>query len=126
VPAATALEFWPRASWAFAGFDTPSAALKSSLWAANKGDLKTLANCLTGDAQKIAETLIGSKSNSEIATAVMAQLAGFKSLRVVSSEVRDEDTVVLTTETQEEGGPQTRKAMMKKVGGEWKLYGYVP
>jgi hypothetical protein len=45
---------------------------------------------------------------------------------VINREVRDEETVVLTTESKEEGGPQIRKALMKKVGGEWKLYGYVP
>jgi len=45
---------------------------------------------------------------------------------VINSEVRDEDTIVLTTESEEEGGPQVKKAMMKKVGNDWKLYGYVP
>jgi hypothetical protein len=126
VPSAPPLEYWPRVSWAFAGYATPTATLKSSLWAANKGDLKTLANCLTGDAQKIAGALLGSKSNSEIATAIMAQLAGYQSLSVINSEVRDEESVVLTTETQEADGPQTRKVMMKKVGNDWKLANYVP
>jgi hypothetical protein len=124
--AAPATNYWPRASWAFAGYATPNAALQSSLWAASKGDIKTLLGSFTGDAQKIAETLLSTNSESEVAAAVIGQLVGFKSLRVINSEVRDEDTVVITTQTDEEGGPQIKKAMMKKVGGEWKLYGYVP
>jgi hypothetical protein len=118
--------YWPRASWAFAGYASPNAALQSSLWAASKGDIKTLLGSFTGDAQKIAETLLSTNSDSAVAAAVMDQLVGFKSLRVINSEVRDEDTVVLTTQTDEAGGLQVKKAMMKKVGGEWKLYGYVP
>jgi hypothetical protein len=125
-PAAPTADYCPRASWSFAGYASPNSALQSALWAASKGDLKTLAGCLTGDAQKIAETLLGSKSGGEIQAGVISQLAGFKSLRVLSSEARDEDTVVLTTETEEANGTETRKALMKKVGGDWKLSGYVP
>ena len=121
-----ATNYWPRASWAFAGYATPNAALQSSLWAASKGDIKTLLGSFTGDAQKIAETLLSTNSESAVATVVISQLVGFKSLRVINSEVRDEETVVITTQTDEEGGPQIKKAMMKKVGGEWKLFGYVP
>jgi hypothetical protein len=125
-PAAPAVENLPKASWAFVGYGTPNAALQSFLWAANKGDLKTLVGGLTGDAQKIAQAVLASKTESEIAAVAITQLAGMKSLRIINREVRDEETVVLTTESDEEGGPQRRKAMMKKVGGDWKLYGYVP
>ena len=124
--AAPTTNYWPRASWAFAGYATPSAALESSLWAANKGDIKTLLGGLTGDAQKIAEAALAIKSESEASAALIAALAGGKSLRVINTEVRDEETVLLSTEGEDENGTQRSRAMMKKVGAEWKLSGYAP
>jgi hypothetical protein len=34
-------DYWPRDSWAFAGYASPDAALRSCFWAANTGDVKT-------------------------------------------------------------------------------------
>jgi hypothetical protein len=120
---APAMENWPKESWAFVGYATPSAAVQSCLWAASKGDVKTFLRGVTGDAQKIAETLLAGKSESEISAAVTTLFAGVKSLRVVSSEVQNEDTVVLTTASEEASGTVTKKALLKKVGDEWKLAG---
>ena len=119
-------DYWPRASWAFAGYTNPAAALQTSLWAANRGDVKTFLASITGEAQKIAETLLASRSESEVAAAVMAQLAGFKSLRVLNREVRDENNVVLMIANEQASGTETTRALMTKVGTEWKLSGYVP
>ena len=121
----TAEADWPKESWAFAGFASPSAAVRSCLWAASKGDVKTFLRGVTGDAKQIAETLLAGKSEGEISAAVTAQFAGVKSFRVVSSEVRGEDTVVLTTASEEASGTVTKKALLKKVGNEWKLAGEI-
>jgi len=120
-----AADNWPKESWAFAGYASPSAAVQSCLWAASKGDVKTFLRGVTGDAQMFAEKLLAGRSESEISAAVTAQFAGIKSLRVVSREVQDENTVVLTTASEEESGTVTKKALMKKVGNEWKLAGEV-
>ena len=120
-----AADNWPKESWAFAGYASPSAAVQSCLWAASKGDVKTFLSGVTGNAQMFAEKLLAGKSESEISAAVTAQFAGIKSLRVVSREVQDENTVVLTTASEEESGTVTKKALMKKVGNEWKLAGEV-
>ena len=117
---------WPKESWAFAGYATPSAAVQSCLWAASKGDVKAFMQGVTGDAQKMAETLLAGKSEHEISAAVAVAFGGIKSFRVVSREVQGEDTVVLTTASEEESGTVTKKALMKKVGNDWKLSGYVP
>jgi len=45
---------------------------------------------------------------------------------VINTEVRDEETVLLSTEGEDENGTQRSRAMMKKVGAEWKLSGYAP
>jgi hypothetical protein len=120
---APAAENWPKESWAFAGYATPSAALQTSLWAASRGDATTFLHSVTGDAQKMAEALLAGKSQSEISAAVAAQFAGVKSFRVVSSEMQNDDTVVLTTASEEQSGTVTKKALLKKVGDEWKLAG---
>jgi hypothetical protein len=120
---APAVENWPKESWAFVGYASPSATVQSLLWAASKGDVKAFLHGVTGDAQQIAETLLAGKSESEISAAVTAQFAGVKSLRVVSREVRGNDTVVLTTASEEANGTVTKKALLKKVGDEWKLAG---
>ena len=119
-------ESWPRSSWAFAGYTNPTASLKTALWAANKGDVKTFLRGITGEAQKIADTLFAGKSESEVSAGAMVLLSSLKGIRVTSSDARDEETVVLTTETDDEGGPQARKVLMKKVGTDWKIAGYVP
>jgi hypothetical protein len=50
--AAATADYWPRGSWAFAGYASPEAALQSFFWAANKGDVKTLQGGITDDIQK--------------------------------------------------------------------------
>src|SRR5205823_4331512 len=40
--AAATADYWPQDSWAFKGYASADAALQSSLWAANNGDLKAL------------------------------------------------------------------------------------
>jgi hypothetical protein len=116
---------WPKDSWTFVGYANPAAALQSSMWAASKGDVKTFLRSLTGDAQKTAESLFAGKSDSELAAGALALFAGVKSVRVISREVRDDGSVVLTTASEEESGTVTRKALLKKVGNEWKLAGEV-
>lgn len=125
-PATPTANYWPRAALTFSGYASPNAALETSLWAATKGDIKTISGSLTGDAQKMAEALLAAKTESEIQAGVISQFAGFKSLRVINNQVLDDDSVVLTTEIDDKSGLQTTKVLMKKVGGDWKLSRYVP
>lgn len=124
-PSDLATNAWPKESWAFVGYGSPSDAVKSCLWAASKGDVKTFLRGLTGDAQKLAETVLAGKSESEISAAVIAHFGGVRSFRVISSEVQSEDTVVLTTASEEASGTVTKKPLLKKVGDEWKLAGEI-
>ena len=61
-------DYWPRDSWAFAGYASPDAALQSSLWAASKGDLKTVVGGTTGEMQKEMEKDLETKSESEVSS----------------------------------------------------------
>jgi hypothetical protein len=121
--AATA-DYWPRDSWAFAGYASPDASLQSSFWAANQGDLKTFLGGITGEIKAKVEKDIEGKSESEAAAKAIAEVARLKSVRVLNREVQADDTVVVTAAFEEENGTQSNKLLMKKIGNEWKLAGH--
>ena len=121
--AAAITNYWPRDSWAFAGYASPEAALQSALWAGNKGDMKTLLGGTTGEAHKEMEKDIEEKSESEASAKVMRDTALLKSVRVLNSEVQANDTVVLTTAFEDETDTFLLKLLMKKIGNEWRFSG---
>lgn len=120
--AATA-DYWPRDSWAFTGFTSPDAALQSSLWAANSGDLKALLASTTGDFRKELEEQFGGKSESEASIRAMDEVAGLKSVCVLNREVQANDTVVLTAAFEDRTDTHTSKLLLKKIGNDWKVSG---
>lgn len=120
--AATA-DYWPRNSWTFAGFGSPEAALKTSLWAANNGDLKTLLASTTGDLGKMMQAELGGKSDTEASIRAMDNVMNFKSVRLVNSELQANDTAVLTVTIEERTETHTGKLFLRKIGNDWKLSG---
>ena len=124
--AAATANYWPRGSWAFAGFASPEAALQSSLWAASKGDLKTFLGGTTGEMQKMVEKDFEGKSESEAADRAVAETTKFKSVSVLNSEAQSDDGVVLTVAFEEGADTHTTKLFMQKVGNDWKLSGPPP
>jgi hypothetical protein len=121
--AAATPDYWPQDSWAFKGFASADAALQSSLWAANNGNVKALLASATGETQKMMEEDLKGKSETEASIRAMDEVMGMKAVRVVNREVRDDDTVVLTAEFEGRTGTETEKVMMKKIGNEWKVSG---
>jgi hypothetical protein len=123
--AAANADYWPRESWAFAGYASPDAALQSSFWAANKGDVKTFVGGIEGEIlQKVQKDFEG-KSEDEISAKAIAEVASLKSVRILNREARAEDTVVLTAEFEEGNTTHTTKLLMKKFGDDWKLSGHL-
>ena len=114
-------DYWPQDSWAFRGFASADAALQSSLWAANNGDLKALLASATGEMQKRMEEDLKGKSETEASIRAMDEVIGIKSIRVVNREVLGDDTVVLTAEFEGRTESRTQKLVMKKIGNEWKI-----
>jgi hypothetical protein len=100
-------DYWPRDSWAFAAYATPDAALRTSVWASSKGNLKALRGSITGDLQEAMEKLLEGKPESEVLAALMAETARIKSIHILSREVQDDDTIVLMTAFEEENRIQT-------------------
>ena len=121
--AAATADYWPRDSWAFAGYASPDAALQTSVWAANNGDLKALLASTTGDLQKMMEKDFEGKSENEATLRAMDEVARLKSIRVVNREVQADDTVVLTAAFEDGSDTHTSKLLMKKIGNDWKISG---
>jgi hypothetical protein len=116
-------DYWPRDSWSFAGYGSPDAALQTSLWAANNGDLKALLASFTGESRKMLEADLGGKSPEEASIKAMDEVINFKSVRVVSRETQADDTAVLTVAIEDKAETEMVKMLMKKVGNEWKIAG---
>ena len=116
-------DYWPRDSWAFTGYASPDAALQSSLWAANSGDLKVLLASSTGDVRKMMEEDFRGKSESEASIRAMDEVSSLKSVRVLNREVQADDTVVLTAAFEDRTETHTSKLLLKKIGNDWKVSG---
>lgn len=117
-------DYWPRDSWSFTGYGSPDAALQTSLWAANNGDLKALFDSTTGDLRKMVEADLSGKSPEEAAIKAMDEVINFKSVRVVNRETQADDAAVLTVAIEDKAETQTVKMLMKRVGNEWKIAGH--
>ena len=123
--AAATADYWPRESWAFAGYASPDAALQSSFWAANQGDVKTFLSGIEGEILQQVRKDAEGKSEEEMSAKTIAEVASLKSVRILNREASAEDAVVLTAEFVEEDGTQTNKLLMKKFGNDWKLAGHL-
>jgi len=116
-------DYWPKDSWSFTGYGSPDAALQSSLWAANNGDLKALLASATGDLRKMVEADLAGKSPEEASIRAMDEVMNLKSVRVLNREAQGDDEAVLTVALEDRAETQTVKMLMKKVGNEWKISG---
>jgi hypothetical protein len=114
-------DYWPRDSWAFAGYTTPDAALQSSLWAANNGDLKGVLASTTGDLRASLEKDLAAKSEAEISIGLMDEVGGVESIRVLDRMVQPDGTVLITAAFVGKYDTQTRKLILQKVGEDWKI-----
>ena len=119
--AAATTNYWPRDSWAFAGYASPDAALQSFIWARMNGDLKALRVGTTGEAQKELEQDLARKSEGEVSLKAMADSINLKSVRMHHRSAEADDTVVIQAGYEDGNITYAAKLLMKKVGNEWKL-----
>ena len=116
-------DYWPQGSWAFKGYASPEAALQSSLFAANNGDLKGMLAAAAGDLQKRLEEDFAAKSENEASIQAMNEVMSVKSVRILDREFQDNETVVLTADFEDRTETHAGRLIMKKVGNDWKLAG---
>ena len=125
-PSAATADYWPRDSWAFAGYASPDAVLQTSLWAANNGDLKALLASATGEVRKQMEEDLGGKPESEATIRAMDEVMNIKSVRVLNREVQAYDTVVVTATFEDRTDTHTERLLVKKIGNDWELSAPAP
>jgi len=121
VETAATADYWPRDSWAFAGYASPDAALQTFVWAASEGDLKTLLGSVAGEAQKRIEKDLEGKSEGEASRKAIDDAINLKSVRVYHRNVQSDDTVIIQAGYENGRITYVEKLFMKKIGNEWKL-----
>jgi len=121
VETAATADYWPRDSWALAGYSSPDAALQTFVWAASRGDLKTLLGSVTGEARKRMEKDLEGKSEGEASLKAMDDAINLKSVRVYNRNVQSDDTVIVHAGYENGRLTYTEKLFMKKIGNEWKI-----
>lgn len=110
-----------KASFAFAGYATPEAALKSFFWGTSRGDKKTILGSLTGDAAEHLGKMFTEMSDADF-SAMKARLSeNISGYQIVSEHALSDETVIVLVSLQ--GGSLSHQDAMtvKKIGGEWKL-----
>jgi hypothetical protein len=121
--ARAAPNFWAKEQLAFAGYAEPEAALKTMLWAMNKGDIKTFLACWVTGSEVAAELgkELGGKSETELAVEgkkLAESLDPSIGFHILDKQVTSPDEVMLNLSCDGEG--KVRKFVMKRVGNEWK------
>src|SRR5665213_4209071 len=90
VPAA---DIFPRDSWAFAGYDTPEAALESVNWAISQGDENTYMASLSPELQDAMQSQLADGSFAENGPMEMGNATGF---RILDRETVSDNEQIIT------------------------------
>lgn len=117
-------DIFPKAAWAYAGFNTPEAALRTIRWATLQGDLKTLKlGYATPEEQdafaqsKLAQ--FSGKSESEIAEAIGGGVNDMDGYRIVERTTYANGDVGITYYC--DGTGLTKYIRLQQVGDEWRI-----
>lgn len=112
----------PKASWAFAGYDTPESALQSMLWATLQGDVNAVRASLTPAEQ--ARRLAGewkNKTDGQIADEGVQRLDKATGFQILNIQMFSEEEAHFTVYINGFDQPDQPLWMdMKRIGGEWK------
>ena len=116
-PSQPAPDYLPRASWAFAGYADPDAALQSCLWAWSSGDPKTVMASIT----PAHRAQWGFKSDEEIAKQIARNLSHARGFRILERQNVSSSECRLTVSDAE--AKQKVGFCYKRIGSEWKFDG---
>lgn len=111
---------------AFAGYNTPEAAVQSMLWAGSRGDFKTFETGCTPEQIERFDNKMAGKSDDEIKRETMAWAKALIGYQVTQKEVISEGEVHLHIHaTPSAEGLHSGKVIliMKKIGNDWKQAG---
>jgi hypothetical protein len=119
----------PKEAWVFAGYENPTNALQTVMWAMSTGDVATFLGSLTPEAREQVTRDFTGKSDADIAALLKQEVGQIGALR--PDRVRDvsdtETSFVLFSHEQDNGSTKTRDEAIltfRVVAGEWKLTGF--
>jgi hypothetical protein len=118
--------YWPQQAWTNTGHGSPEAALQTLLWAGYNGDLTNFVASVDEDARTNLIDEFKGKSATETSIQLADEMYDTKSVQVLSREVLDENTVVLTVEIEDQNDFNTVNLLWKRTRGEWKFAGPPP
>jgi RNA polymerase sigma factor (sigma-70 family) len=119
-----AKNYYPKESWATAGFATPEAAVQSMTLAASRGDLQSVLACMSPEAQAMITNQFQGQTQEQISNEVASGIDHIKQtdgLRVVNEKTLTDGEVFLTFYNQ--GSDSWGSARLKQFGNEWKIVG---
>ena len=121
-PATLSFVDTPKEAWAFAGYDTPEAALQSMLWATLQGDIAAVRNSITPAEQaRRAEGEWTNKTESEIASEGVQRLSKATGFQILNIQMFSADEAHFTVYINGFDQPDQPLWMdMRRIGNEWK------
>lgn len=114
--------YWPQNSWTNAGYGTPESALQTQLWALNNGDVSNFMAGLAPDRLKELGDGLTNKSISEVSADMANEIYDLKSIRLLSEQSPDANTVLLEIEGMKMDASDTVTMVMQRINGQW-LFG---
>jgi RNA polymerase sigma factor (sigma-70 family) len=116
----------PRADWAFAGYDTPEAALESVVWAMSRGDTKAFLASFTPQERRVIEQRFSGMTENEIAQQMARGAGAINELSFDSKKVSSDGAVTFAiVEHDSHRGDQrlidSVVLSFQNIGGQWKL-----
>lgn len=110
----------PRESWGFAGFDTPEAAVQSTLWAKSSGNESLwLSGLATNMVSWLTNGYVQGNSEEERQQFLRNQTKDWTSLQVLREIPIDDNTVILQIELGLKTGTHVSVEEMKNIDGKW-------
>ena len=117
----------PASPFAFAGYATPEASIRSMLWGASTGDIeKFLAGFTLEERAKFRSTVLAGKSADRISQQGKAMAQAMVGYKIVGKDVVSDDEihVEISAPPAEAGLKQGKTTVvLKRVAGEWKRDG---
>ena len=117
-PDVPASDIFPRDSWAFAGYDTPEAALESVNWAISQGDEESYLASLAPELQDAMQSQLADGSFADTGPLEMGNATGF---RILNRETISENQQVITVYMDGDGN-EIPLILIKTADG-WKVAG---
>ncbi len=110
-----ATNFWPQNSWTNAGYTSPESTLQTVLWAGNNGDVTNFLASASPDWIKD----LTNKPLAQISAEIANETYDLRSIRLLGENAQDENTMVLTLETEGVDDFHTINLVMKRFGNQW-------